>query len=671
MPISRPFGNIGKIAYLNQPTTETRTRVVDELLPRIQERGFNPRIHSALNFHRGISRIPNIQGEVIRPPVPLIPPTFCAPVEDSKNTKPITNSSRLTTELPNNASELSCYNPHYRFMDAESNANSRPTTIEPNNPLGLFFDTPPSIIPNIESLSATVSPLGFLTLRNELHTEENPFSFEPFGSDLNFFRENSQTTELSSNSSQPFIEPNNALGLRLYGPQRHILDVQSSSANSGWPTIEPDNALGLSLGQPSSGIESLHTSPPVPLGFRDEAFPELPSSGQLNANFDFYGEDLQISANQTQPESSSHMPQDIRLGDVGMRDIARRKLIPNPTPWEIEVPPPGPLRTNFNPFWDLSNTDSGSGFSYEAVSYSNSSNKDTLGEQPPKYQELSVTFGGKLGRQVRWQDIMPSVDHFIECCRRDTTHNLAVVLEPSSSTYDQWERKQTLKELFDRLQLTESVTTYADERHVRNVVFNRISITVPDKAEEKDMTLVALPWNNSSGRTIPDANWEKIDIRSASNLREFLWNGPFQQLSENFLYPADGLTLLSITGCQISVNDAVELLRPCSSLEEAQLETVHDTKAVALLTPKSGPKFKFILKKLSVTSSVDLTSVLKPIKWAPTSELIATFLNNGAQDANALSCVGLIPQNTGLRLKGNFLEQTMDRIQARRQQLVV
>ena len=126
----------------------------------------------------------------------------------------------------------------------------------------------------------------------------------------------------------------------------------------------------------------------------------------------------------------------------------------------------------------------------------------------------------------------------------------------------------------------------------------------------------------------------------------------------------DGLTLLSITGCEISIDDAVELLRPCSSLEEVQLETVHATKAAASLTPKSGSKFKFNLKKLSVTSSVDLTSVLKPIEWAPESELIVTFLNNGAQDANALSCAGVIPHNTGLRLIGNFLKQTIDGIKA-------
>ena len=665
-----PFGNIVETTCLNQPTTEIRTRVVGELWPQIQERGFNPGIHSTLNFHRGISRIPTIQREAVHPNVSLIPPNFYASVEGSENAKPSANSGRLATE-PNNALGLSCYNPQHCFMDVESNANSRPTTIEPNNALGLFFDTPPSSrIPNVESLSTTVSSLGFLTPRNEAHTEETLFFFEPLGSDLNFIRQNSQTP--SANSSQPFLEPNNALGLWLYDPHHHILDVQSSNSR---PTIEPNNALGLSLGHPSICIESLPTSPPVPLGFHDDGYPELPSFEQLNANFDFYGEDLQIGANlrkltiqpnnfpQTQPESSSHIPQDIRWGDVGMWDIARRKLIPNPTPWEIEIPPPGPLRTNFNPFWDLSNIDSNSGFSYEpAVSYLNSSNDGTFGERPPKSQELSVTFGGKIGRQVRWQDIMPSVDHFIECC---TNHSLAVVLEPSGSTYDQWERRQTLKKLFDRLKLTEPVATCTDRRRGWNVAFNRISITVPSKGEDKDMMLVALPWNNSSGRTIPDDNWEKIDITSASNLREFLWNGPFQQLSENFLYPADGLTLLSITGCQISVNDAVELLRPCSSLEEVRLETVHETNAVAS-TPRSGSKFKFSLKKLSVTSSVDLTSVLKRIAWAPESELTVIFLNNGAQDANALSCAEVIPRNIGLRLKGNFLQRTMDKIQARR-----
>jgi hypothetical protein len=589
MPKSRPFENIGQPLSLNQPTTETRTQVVAELLPQIQERGSISRIHSALNFHRGISRIPNIERDPVNSPPPPLP-NLCGPVEEFKNVMPSANSSidalGLSFEIPpsriTNVESLSTTVSPLEFPTANS-------SIEPNNALGLLFDTPPSRIPNVESLSTTVSPLVFETSQNEAYAAGTPF--EPLGFDLSL---NLQTTEPSANLSRPFIEPDNALGSWLDGPQNHMLDVQSSIANSSLPVIEPNNALGLTLGHPQSSvhIESLNTSASVPLIFYDDGYPELPSSGELNANFDFYGEDFQI----TEPSANFRQP----------------TIEPN----------------NFHQ------------------------------TQPPKSQELSITFGGKIGRQVRWQDIMPSVDQFIECCTRDTTHSLTVVLEPSGSTYDQWERRQTLKRLFDRLELTGS--------HGRNVVFNRISITVPDKAEDVDIMLVALPWNNSSGRRIPDANWEKIDITSASNLREFLWKGPFQQLSENFLYPADGLTLLSITSCRISINDAVELLRPCSSLEEVQLETLHDTKAVEQLTPKSGSKFKFTLKKLSVTSSVDLTSVLKPIEWAPESDLIVTFLDNGSQDANALSCAGNIPKEIGLRLEGNFSKQTIDRIQARR-----
>ena len=46
---------------------------------------------------------------------------------------------------------------------------------------------------------------------------------------------------------------------------------------------------------------------------------------------------------------------------------------------------------------------------------------------------LCVTFGGKVGSQVRWEKIMPSVDQFIKRCAWDTAHSLTVVLEPSNT----------------------------------------------------------------------------------------------------------------------------------------------------------------------------------------------------------------------------------------------
>ena len=195
-------------------------------------------------------------------------------------------------------------------------------------------------------------------------------------------------------------------------------------------------------------------------------------------------------------------------------------------------------------------------------------------------------------------------------------------------------------------------------------VFNSISITFPDAAKDVDNLLaVAWPSNNLSGHAIPNDDRESIDITSASNLQEFRWKGPFQQLS-NFLYPADGLTLLSITSCQISVDDAIKLLQPCSSLKEVQLETVQGKRAVGALTP-NFPGFKFNLTKLSVTSSVDLAPMLELITWAPPDDagLNITFLDNGTQDENALSSGTFFPEHAVLNLTGKFLEETMKRLQ--------
>jgi len=87
-------------------------------------------------------------------------------------------------------------------------------------------------------------------------------------------------------------------------------------------------------------------------------------------------------------------------------------------------------------------------------------------------------------------------------------------------------------------------------------------------------------------------------------------------------------------------------------------------KEVEPLTSKLGSKFKFTLIKLSVTSSVDLAPVLRLITWAlDEAELNITFLDNGAQDMNALSSAIFFPKHAVLHLKGEFLEETMDKLQ--------
>ncbi|KIM39222.1 hypothetical protein M413DRAFT_29406 [Hebeloma cylindrosporum] len=327
-----------------------------------------------------------------------------------------------------------------------------------------------------------------------------------------------------------------------------------------------------------------------------------------------------------------------------------------------------------------------------------------LGAQFLKSKELHLTFGGKFGRQLRWENQKASVDSFIHCCAKDKTHSLTVILEPSQTNDDAWERRRTLEHLFDRLK--KPLTTRLDGSGALSL-FSRISITVPDEHEYVNIMSPSLLWNNPSpawnvqdtdwgkinirsasnlrederegvnimslplprvgnnafGWNVQNAEQDKIDISSASNLREFLWNGPFQQLSKNFLYPAAGLTLLSVTGCVISLEDAIELLRPCSSLETIELRTVHgDPDALERLTLKSGSKFKFVLKELSITSSVDLTPILALIAWVQKPELILSFSDNGSQDANALSCASasFLPQNAVLKFKGNFSQQTVD-----------
>jgi hypothetical protein len=59
--------------------------------------------------------------------------------------------------------------------------------------------------------------------------------------------------------------------------------------------------------------------------------------------------------------------------------------------------------------------------------------------------------------------------------------------------------------------------------------------------------------------------------------------------------------------------------------------------------------------------------MLELITWARRhAELDVTFLNNGAQDAKALSCADFVPRSVALNLKGIFLQQTMGEIEGKR-----
>jgi len=596
------------------------------------------------------------------------------------------------------------YTPHTMWNNVQSTYLNQPTS---------ETDIPAELLPQIhecDSASCTHPAIHHGTSqmpdipgreKGDVHPPGPLTSnFNPFGDDL-------QTINPTANSSEPIIERNNALGLSLESPQSRITDIRSPSqiyASSSQPTIEPNNVLGLFFDtHPSvTKVESSQIFTAVPHGFwsfRDEAFQWTSSRDNL------FREDLQTAEPTIEPnnalgllpqtqgrDSDSCTHQDFWQGSSQFPDILTQTFVPNPTSWKIPVPPPGPLRSNFDPFReDLQNAEpsanpsqptidpnNGLGLSldpprssveavfYEAPVHSNFDtttvdDSQLLGERFTKNYELRIKFGGKLGRQVRWIDVLPCVDQFIKrtSSATYTNHSLTIIWEPSSSDFDRWVCGRTFQQLFDRLK--EPVTNGG----VLSTL-DRISITMPEKAEEVDV--ISAPWpGNIAEQTVHDV--ERIDLRAASSLKEFLWKGSFHCFTERFSYiPADSLTTLSITGCHISVNDALALLQPCSSLKEVRLETVHDTKDCEsgdLFTLRPGTPFKFALKKLSITSYADLSPILKVINWAPDDlgpTVALNFLDTSSQDAKARLCAPFIPSNATLNLKGNFLKERVDEI---------
>lgn len=172
---------------------------------------------------------------------------------------------------------------------------------------------------------------------------------------------------------------------------------------------------------------------------------------------------------------------------------------------------------------------------------------------------LDVKIGGR-GHYLNWNNIKPSIDRF-----------LAHVCEDSSLNVDWGDSCADLDGMFGRIAL-KSLFHYLHEprplyQYRPISFFKRIAISVPTTVKHvKSCDLLGRP-------TFLD---DSIQLYGAIHLEEFSWAGDFVI----FATKVKGISLLNLTslemsGCVISVEDAISLLNSSPNLQRVSIGTIH------------------------------------------------------------------------------------------------
>jgi hypothetical protein len=271
------------------------------------------------------------------------------------------------------------------------------------------------------------------------------------------------------------------------------------------------------------------------------------------------------------------------------------------------------------------------------------------------FSHLRVHFGGD-SNTIGWNTLRPSVETLIE----QTYYNplkLTVTWSPSSSEDDPsgWRGGRTFKSLFDRLSM--------EMKPGRTLLtgVERISINVSEECGKVDVIPVT-----GLERTLKeqaDIDADRIDLGSASNLKELFLQGSHIFFAEKLSnLPAGRLTLLSVTCCKISVNDTLVLLQVCSRLQDATFGTVsaeNDCELGNRFTLKPGAGFRSKLKKFTITSFVDVSRIVRSLKWESSPTITINILDDVVAGQNWGPCFDSIPTSTQLTMNGNFPQGTI------------
>ncbi|KAJ3511972.1 hypothetical protein NLJ89_g3794 [Agrocybe chaxingu] len=195
--------------------------------------------------------------------------------------------------------------------------------------------------------------------------------------------------------------------------------------------------------------------------------------------------------------------------------------------------------------------------------------------------------------------------------------------------------------------------------------FQRMEFTVPQKVKDLE------PWDwDVSFDSCAIAN-DCIDFSGATNPREFSWNGDFCLLASKCVnLPLYNLKILKISGCFISVEEAISILHSCLNLTCAELGTVDNsvqrtTKTNIRISTSPRVQLRF-LTDLTIVTNEQLESILQRIAWRNLSSLTLIIGGTGLVGIpNTISSL----QNLG-RLKLTLAGRVEDREYAKIRRLM-
>ncbi len=166
---------------------------------------------------------------------------------------------------------------------------------------------------------------------------------------------------------------------------------------------------------------------------------------------------------------------------------------------------------------------------------------------------LDVKIGGR-GYYLNWNYIKPSIDRFI-----------AHICDNSSLNVDWGDSCADLDGMFGRIAL-KSLFHYLEKKSPISS-FNKISISVPTTVKHAvSCDLLGRP-------TVLD---DSIHLHRAVQLEEFSWTGDFAIFATKVKgIPLLKLTVLEMSGCVISVEDAISLLNFSPNLRKVTIGTIH------------------------------------------------------------------------------------------------
>ncbi|CAA7265666.1 unnamed protein product [Cyclocybe aegerita] len=277
--------------------------------------------------------------------------------------------------------------------------------------------------------------------------------------------------------------------------------------------------------------------------------------------------------------------------------------------------------------------------------------------------ELAVTIGGPHGH-IGWEYIRTLVYRFLETRAHARANTLNVDWRHTPADREGRRGRTVLKALFFALGrpavIENNPTGPLSVPHALGS-FRRFSIAVPEAVAD-------LGWYDFDGQ--PSQQDDSVDLRRASRLEELVWSGDFLVLTGKFInLPYHQLSSLSVTGCVMTVQDAVSLLHSCPNVRIVELGTIDDAAARerngrSMVRPSRMERVMFSeLSLLMIESGEPIKGLLDRLAWRSLEELALVLQGNGTKGAAA--CLIHLNGVDSLELTGNFAKEELKKIARR------